>query len=300
MAQYTSGFNMKKDFLFIDYSWVENSRLIFNMFASEFSCDIVDETNLQSFKYADDYRYIVLYLHDDRTIKITNYIISLYPNAKLIQHDDTDFEDIQIWTDKKPDLVMQRELTPSSKNPWGCPVRPHHFPMPSLREEVMEKDIDVFFMGCLTNSRRRKPFLKMLELAEGPLKHLNWKLLLTPINQRTPELFKNCINKCKIGLNCYGNSYDSHRIWQLASCGVCTIMPKPPLLSIQEEHNHYKDYIECKEDFSDLQEKIEFALRNDNWRKIGNDALNSYELNHNPRACYEKYKSNIRSVFGQI
>jgi hypothetical protein len=55
---------MKKDFLFIDYSWVPNSRLIFNKFSEEFSADIVDELNILTFNYAEDYKFIVLYLHE--------------------------------------------------------------------------------------------------------------------------------------------------------------------------------------------------------------------------------------------
>jgi hypothetical protein len=291
---------MKKDFLFIDYSWVPNSRLIFNKFSEEFSADIVDELNILTFNYAEDYKFIFLYLHEYDTIPLTNQIIKRYPNAKLIQHDDTDFEDIQIWSEKKPDLVMHRELTHKSKNPWNCPVRAHHFPMPSKNKNIKEKDIDVFFMGCMTNPRRQGPVNKMIELANGKLKHLNWQLLVTPINQRTPDLFEEMINRSKIGLNCFGNSFDSHRIWELASCGVCTIMPESPLISIDKNNNFYNNYIRCKEDFSDLQEKIEIALENNKWKEIGALAQKDYYENHTPIECYKKYKNNVIEVLGKI
>ena len=58
-----------KDFLFIDYSWVPNSRLIFNMFAEEYNCDIVDEKTLTTFDYASDYKNIVLYLHENESFQ---------------------------------------------------------------------------------------------------------------------------------------------------------------------------------------------------------------------------------------
>ena len=289
-----------KDFLFIDYSWVPNSRLIFNMFAEEYNCDIVDEKTLTTFDYASDYKNIVLYLHENETIALTNEIINRYPNCKLIQHDDTDLENVQVWSTRKPDLVMQRELTKNTKNPWQCQVRAHHFPMESKNDNVTNKDIDVFFMGCMTNPRRIGPVKKMVELSENQLKHLKWELMITEINQRTPEIYRERINRCKIGLHCYGNSYDSHRIWELASCGVCTIMPESPLISIDKNNNFYDKYVVCKEDFSDLQEKIEMVLKNDKWMEIGSLAQKDYEENHSPEQCYKKYKNNIIEVLGEI
>lgn len=285
---------MKKDFLCFDYSWVPNSRFIFNKLSQIYSVDIVDEKNLNSFNYADDYSNIVLYLHESYTIPITNKIISMYPNAKLIQHDDTDFEDIQVWTTKKPDLIMQRELTEKSNNPWGSPVAPHHFPIPSMWQETIEKPFDVFFMGTLSNPRRLPFINKLIELQKGPLKKLNWKIKLTPPDHRTPEEYKWTINRTKIGLHHFGNSYDSWRIWELASCGVCTIMTKTPLLSISDEHMPFKSPVIIKDDFSDLEEKILYYLDNDRWKQKGLEIKKDYDTYHTPDKCFDQYLSNLK------
>ena len=281
---------MKKDFLCIDYSWVPNSRFIFDQLASVYSVDIVDETNLTSFPYAGDYSCIILYLHEHHTIPITNSILARYPNAKLVQHDDTDLEDVQIWSEKRPDLVMQRELTRNTKNPWGCPVAPHHFPIHSMWQETDEKKFDVFFMGTLTNPRR-KPFVeKLMSLKSGPLRHLDWKVSLNRQNMRTPEEYRWAINRSKIGLHHYGNSYDAWRMWELASCGVCTIMTEVPLLSISEEHMPFRSPVIIKDDLSDLEEKILYYLEDDRWRARGEEAKIEYDAYHTPEKCFEKYR----------
>ncbi len=287
---------MKKDFLCIDYSWVPNSRFIFNKLSELYRVDIVDETNLTSFNYAEDYSNIIIYLHEGHTIPITNQLIARYPNAVLIQHDDTDHEDIQVWTDRSPDLVMQRELTPNSKNPWGCLVAPHHFPIPSMDLNIKEKPYDVFFMGTLTNPRR-KPFVeKLIELMEGSLSHLNWKVGLNPIDVRTPEEYAQAINSCKIGLHHYGNSYDAWRMWELASCGVCTLMTEVPLLSISADHMPFTSPVIFKDAFSDLEEKILYYLQEDRWRKRGEEAKKEYTQYHTPDKCFEKYHEMLKKV----
>jgi len=285
---------MKKDFLCIDYSWVPNSRFIFNKLSELYSVDIVDETNLISFDYADDYANIILYLHEGHTIPVTNNLIARYPNAKLIQHDDTDFEDIQVWTNRKPDLIMQRELTLNSKNYWGSPTAPHHFPIHSMWEDVEDKPYDVFFMGTLSNPRR-KPFVeKLIQLMEGPLSHLNWKVNLTPEGVRTPEEYRHTINRTKIGLHHYGNSYDAWRMWELASCGICTLMTEVPLLSISEDHMPFKSPVIFKDDFSDLEEKILYYLEDDRWKKRGLQAKEEYDNFHTPDHCFEQYHNNLK------
>jgi len=58
---------MTKDFLCIDYSWVPNSRFIFTELAKLYDVDIVDENTMRSFGYADNYRCIILYLHEHNT-----------------------------------------------------------------------------------------------------------------------------------------------------------------------------------------------------------------------------------------
>jgi hypothetical protein len=292
---------MQKDFLCFDYSWVPNSRFMFNKLSETgYSVDIVDEKNYESFDYAEDYRFIILYLHEYYTISLTNQIIERYPNAKLIQHDDTDLVDIQDWSEKTPDLVMQRELVPWSKNPRGCTTIPHHFPISSLYNENTEKENDIFFYGTMTNNRRFPVVKKLWELKEGALSHLKWDMVVTAADQRTPEEYKKAINNCKVGIHCFGNSYDSWRIWELASCGVCTIMPESPLLSISPEHNHYDEYIRCQDSFDDIEEVIEEALSDNNWRKMGEKALAAYDESHSPQKCFELYLENLKSVFPEL
>jgi len=55
-----------------------------------------------------------------------------------------------------------------------------------------------------------------------------------------------------------------------------------------------------KEDFSDLQEKIEIALENNKWKEIGALAQKDYYENHTPTECYKKYKNNVIEVLGKI
>ena len=89
-------------------------------------------------------------------------------------------------------------------------------------------------MASLTNPRRI-PFIKHVEkLANTSLKHLNWNLQITPINVKTPN-YKEIINQSKIGLHYFGNSYDSIRIWELASAKCGIIMPRLKLKSTSSE-----------------------------------------------------------------
>jgi hypothetical protein len=132
---------MHKDILFFSYSWVDNANYIFKKFESlGYKCDFVYENTIQDFKPVNDYKVIFLYLHEDYTIPITNKIIdTFYKYSYLVQHDDTDFENIQVWSNKKPDLIMHRELTDSSKNPWDSPVFPFHFPIFSKYDKEYQK-----------------------------------------------------------------------------------------------------------------------------------------------------------------
>ena len=184
---------MHKDILFFSYSWVDNANYIFKKFESlGYKCDFVYENTIQDFKPVNDYKVIFLYLHEDYTIPITNKIIdTFYKYSYLVQHDDTDFENIQVWSNKKPDLIMHRELTDSSKNPWDSPVFPFHFPIFSKYDkEYQNKIYDISFMASLTNPRRI-PFIKHVEkLANTSLKRLKWNLEITPNNIKTIDYRK--------------------------------------------------------------------------------------------------------------
>lgn len=282
---------MIKDFLFFNYSWVFNSTYIFKSFEnSGYSCDFVDEDSLRSFIPYCKYKVVVLYLHEPWSIPITTQLINDYfYDSFLIQHDDTDFEHVQVWGNKIPNLIMQREYTNNTQTPYGTvPIFPHHFPIPSIyREEYQTKEIDVCFLGAPTNHRREFFVRKINELAITTLKNINWFIKYD--NNRNHDEFIEILNKSKIALNYPGNSYDAHRIWEAASAKCCIIQPQLPLKSIQANHMFFDDYIKIDMNCSDLQDKILFALNNDEYKTWADRAFISYNKNHNPKKCFEKY-----------
>ena len=84
-----------KDFIFFNYDWVPNSTYIFRSFeAAGYSCDFVNEQNLMDVRFTKEkYRCVVVYLHEPWQLPHINSLISRYwPDAFLIQHDDTDEE----------------------------------------------------------------------------------------------------------------------------------------------------------------------------------------------------------------
>lgn len=286
-----------KDFLFFNYSWVRNSTILFEKFHTlkGHSIDIVDEKTVKNFTPSCKYKNVVLYLHEPWTIPITNKIINNYcKESVLIQHDTTDFENVQIWSDRKPDLVMQREMTKDTKNPWNCPVEPFHFGIESIYDnEKYERDIDVSLMATMTNPRRA-PFVRhVASLAKGSLSDLKWFLDVSPINTRTPEKYREVCNRSKIGLHYFGNSYDSIRIWELASCKAAIIMPKMRNLSVSKEETPFEDYTIIKDDFSDLEEKIRFLLEDNRYSIQADKCYNDYENNHTPEKYFQKYYEKV-------
>ena len=285
-----------KDFLFLNYSWVPNSTFIFESFlALGHTGDIVDEKTINSFQPLCKYKAVILYLHEGHTIPITNQLLKTdaLKDSYLIQHDDTDFEDIQVWSEKTPDLIMQRELTQNSFNPHKTAiVYPMHFPIPSLYNGNKDKDIDVFFFGTLTN-QRRLPFVKhIISLAEGKLSHLNWAIKVTPADVRTPEEYKELVNRCKIGMHYFGNSWDSWRIWELASCGASIVMPELPLLSIKDEYMPFETYTSFS-DFQQIETIVENQIESGDWKTLGEKAKKEYDSNHTPEKCFDYYYNKV-------
>ena len=283
----------KKDFLFFNYSWVPNSTFIFESFQKMgYSCDFVDEDNIKTFIPQCEYKIVVLYLHEDWTIPYTNNIINNYcQNSFLIQHDDTDFQDVQIWSNRSPDLIMQREYNSDTINPYNCPIYPFHFPIFSRYEEKYQsKDIDICFIANLTNPRRI-PFIYHLQhLQKTSLSHLNWHVNITPVTNGTysPDT-QEILNRSKIGLHYFGNSYDSWRIWELASTKTAIIMPKLRNKSTMDDHMPFHHYIVMRDDFQDLEEKIISTLENNKYKEIAELAYIDYNKNHTPEKCFEKY-----------
>jgi hypothetical protein len=296
-----------KDFLFFNYNWVKNSTFIFESFRKKgLEIDIIGEEELRDFKPEYKYKNVVLYLHEDWSIPITNHIIDNYcQDSFLIQHDDTDFENLQKWSNRTPDLFMQREYTNNTDlnnvyfgyNRNGIrieekPVKPFHFPIESMYDEsLQDKKWDICFLGRPTNHRRQLFINKINELANGKLSHLKWFIKYEYV--QTPELYQEVINGSKIGLNSPGNSYDSWRNWELASAKSCIIQPKLKVKSCDENHMLFNDYIELSEDYSDLEEKIIYALDNDRYKDIGQRAYDNYNSNHTPDKCFEYYYETI-------
>lgn len=279
-----------KDFLFFNYDWVPNSTYLFRGFeASGYSCDFVNEQTLHGFIPQHRYRCVIAYLHEPWHLPIINHIRRTYlHNSFWIQHDDTDEEQVQTWFDTPPDLILQREVTANTRNPYACPLYPQHFPIANIyREEHQHKELDVVFIGTPSNPRRA-PFVKrLIELSQTSLKHLRWGLMYQ--QGKNPELNIKAINSAKIGVNFPGNSYDSWRIWEYASAGVGMIMPELPLKSVTDKHQPFDEYVRIKPDLTDLEEKIVWMLEDDRWLDWGKRARLSYLTFHKPEKCFEHY-----------
>ena len=288
-----------KDFLFFNYSWVRNSTFIFKSFEKlGYSCDFVDEASLATFVPKDKYRVVFLYLHEAWTIPITNHLINNYfQDSILIQHDDTDFEDIQHWSDRKPDLVMHREYTDQTRNPRDCIVYPMHFPIPSqLNPAYTSKDIDVSFIGNISNPRRLPFIEKIVSLAKGSMSDLRWYISVSPQpagGQQSME-YVEAINRTKIGLNYFGNSYDSWRIWELASVKAAIIMPQLRNKSMRDGAMPFKEYCVIRDDFQDVEEKIRHMLDQNRYEGLAQRSFDDYNANHTPEKCFEYYLNIIK------
>ncbi len=286
-----------KDFLFFNYSWVENSTILFNNFEKlkGHTIDIVDEKTIYDFKPQCKYKNVVLYLHEYETIPLTNHIIDNYcQDSVLIQHDTTDHENVQVWSNRQPALVMQRELTPNTQNPWNCPVEPFHFGVESIYEgEKYQRDYDVSFVANMTNQRRAPFAHHVLNLANGSLSHLKWFVQVTQQQLREPQKYSEICNRSKIGLHYFGNSYDSLRIWELASCKAAIIMPHMRNLSVTDNEVPFKHYTTIRDDFQDLEEKILYLLEEERYKEQAEKCYNDYEANHKPEKYFQHYYDKI-------
>lgn len=279
-----------KDFLFFNYDWVPNSTYIFRSFQDcGYSCDFVNEESLPTFTPQCEYRCIICYLHEPWQLKIINQLRkSYFTGAFWVQHDDTDELHVQRWFESPPDLVIQRELTPFSRNCYPCKAYGQHFPIADIyREDFQSKHFDLVFIGTPSNPRRIPFVQKLIELSNGALKDLRWALMYN--QQKTPDLNIKVINQSKVGLHFPGNSQDSWRIWEYASAGVATIMPELNLLSVADDAQPYDDYVRIREDFADLEEAIKWTLDDDRWISIGKAARRSYLNLHKPEQCFKRY-----------
>lgn len=285
---------MIKDFLFLDYSWVPNSRLLFNKFAEKgHTIDIVDEHQIMSFIPEHQYKNVVVYLHEHHLLGRINFLINNYfQDCFLIQHDDTDADYLNRFTERMPDLFMQRELRAYTNIETNSPIYPFHFPIPSIYNEQHQiKDIDVSFMG-IYNNHRRKPFVDhIIKLSNNELKHLNWHIDFG--DTRTPGKFRMVTNRSKISLHYWGNSYDSIRIWEVLSAKSALIMPKLENLSVSDEHMPLTEYCIMRDDFQDVGDKIQYLLEENRWSELAKNGYDAYELRHNPDCVFEQYYKNV-------
>ena len=303
-----------KDFLFFNYSWVPNSTTYFQSFVDAgYDCDIIDETTLYSFEPTCKYQVVVMYLHcknatDCPTIgtppspvgpraRINHWLDTCLKDSFLVQHDTTDSAQIQKWTNRTPDLIMQRELFDGTRIPDCMSVEPFHFPIPSVYDPSYEPVNDVMFYGCMTNKIRRPFADRIIDLSQGSLSHLKWDIKITNNGQRTPDEYKKAINQCKIGLHYFGNSRDSIRIWEIASTKAAIIMPKLRMKSTSEGYMPFNEYVAIEDDFSDLEEKILYVLENDRWKSLGEESFQAFEQRHSPQHCFNYYRDTLKKYF---
>lgn len=287
---------MLKDFLFFNYSWVPNSTLYFNSFIEAgYNCDIIDENTINDWTPQNTYKVIVMYLHCVEPRAKINYCIDHYfQDSFLVLHNDTDHEQIQYWTNRKPDLIMQRELSEWTENPHNIPIEPFHFPIPSMYDSSYEQVNDVMFYACYTNSRRT-PFIDHVKhLSQSTLRHLKWDLKFTGPGDRTPIEYKKAINQCKIGLHYFGNSRDSIRIWEIASTKAAIIMPELRMKSVSKEYMPFTEYQIIRDDFTDLEEKILYLLENNRYKDLGEQSFEAFNNRHSPKHCCKYYQETIK------
>jgi hypothetical protein len=279
-----------KDFLFVHYSWVAPASYIFHAFEKcGYKCDYVTEKDIHIWFPTSKYRAVVVYLHDYASY--VNRILEEYlPDSFFIQHDDTDFPNVMKYYRRDPDLIFHRELLVQSQNPYiNIPTYCMHFPLATIYspEDSAHKQYDVCFLGC-PNNPRRNIFINTIEqLSKNQLSHLKWFIKYEPT--RDWYEFQKIVNKSKIGLNYPGNSYDSLRIWELASAGSCIIQPLMPNQSVKEAGQEFDAYVPIDYTCCDLQEKIVYYLDNNRWKEQGLKAFEQFINNHSQIQCFKRY-----------
>ena len=288
-----------KDFLFFNYSWVWGSTTYFKYFEKMgHYVDFVDENTIHSFQPNCKYKNVVVYLHEyHHLIKINNLLNNELIDSFLIQHDDTDEEQLQRWTEKEPNLFMHRELTDNTQITTNSPVIPFHFPMNSIYDKsINEKKYDICFIGNMTN-QRRKPFVDyIVELSQTKLKDLKWYIDVNGADYKpgfATENFKTITNQSKIGLHYFGNSYDSIRIWEILSCKTALLMPKMRNHSVNSNHMFLDNYCYFKDDYSDLVDKIKYLIQDDNYKIYAENGYKSFHESHTIEKCCEYYYNSV-------
>lgn len=288
-----------KDFLFLNYSWVYASSTYFNYILSRgHSGDIADEKNFLGYLTNGSVKYknIVVYLHESHQLDEINKYIRSNPGIFVIQHDDTDHEQIQTWTNKEPVVYMRREQTANTHMFTKSPVYPFHFPMDSIYINTHEKVYDVCFVGSPRGQQRERFVDKLTELARGDLKHLKFYINASPYPAWKPgdasQEFRRAVNRSKIGIHYFGCSYDSTRIWEILSCNTALLMPEQRV-KIPEQPLDRGSYEVLADDLSDLKEKILFLLADDHWKAVAENGQKNYQTYHTKEKCCEYYYSKL-------
>lgn len=291
---------MIKDFLFLNYSWVYGSTNYFEYFRKKgHTIDIIDEKTIDDFTPNCKYKNVVIYYHDLAHIdKINSWLNNELRDSFVFQHDDTDHEQIRKWVHKGADVYLMRELTDNTQMIDDKPVIPFHFPMESIFDEDLSnnKEYDVCFIGRITNGRRI-PFINHINnLKNNSLNHLRWYIDTSEprdydySNLHKPtRKYSEVINQSKISLHYPGNSYDSVRIWEIASTNSCLLMPELKIHSATKKFIPFTNYEKFDENLHDLEHKILSLIENDNWKNSSYLTQLEYNENHTKERCQERY-----------
>ncbi len=265
--------NKTKDFLaFHGYSSNKEFKLITDeIIKCGYSVDLVDENNIGTNSLAATYRFILLCWHDDlenwskieRTIK-------QYPNAVLVQFDDTDWSDHIMGAGKlRPHIIFKRELTNDISSSVPC------YPFPKTAPDLLNNSTRDIPVSCILNNTnaRRARLIDFL----SSFKKEDWvvKMGAVPFKE-----YVNILNRSKIEISFYGNGFDTIRFWEILSCGAALLTPRIPLIIPDIDESCLVYY---KNDFEDLKQKIYEMLENDNWRSIGESGRKLYVGRHSPR-----------------
>lgn len=284
-----------KDFLFIYFSHLPGPEFFFRSIENcGYSCDFVTEKYVHEFVPNNEYKVVICYLHEHPYVSHVNRILR-HPHLSktfMVQHDDSDFEHVQVYYSKRPQLVIQRELTTESNSPFDAALEPMHFSFPSIYNvELQKKDIDISFIGRQTNPRRETFINYIMHLSKNDLRHFNW--FIDNGNCRNHGEFVRITNQSKICLHFPGNSQDSIRIWELASANTCLLMPPNNLLSLSDKHMPLKNYVKYNEDMHDLKDILTYYLAENRYEYVARMLRDEYNEYHTPKRCFEAYYQQI-------
>lgn len=289
---------MKKDFLFLTASEEIGGGYSIRM-SKEFDklgydIDIFQDNNL-NVDTNIDYKVVFTYIPESSPRNISNTVNRLlgrYRDSFIVYYDNSDHSNFKrFFNSRLPDLILKREFVKTSVKVYeNIPTYPIYFfgTKDIYNEELNNNKIyDVCFLGNMTHERRLLFANKINDLSNNSLSHLKWKLDIKQHGQDSgknfsgwnrTEDFNSILNQSKVCLNYYGNAYDSTRTWEILSAAGC--MVAPPFIHMSYEDMNFDNYIEFKEDCSDLEEKILYALENNRYSDYGKKSREEYLNKH--------------------